>query len=172
MLTISGTDPGKKGGVCVIDTGSHTVGFYQVELKRNARDTKNAIDLVKLTNFLKPWGEINEAWVEEVNADPRWGKTSCFSFGESYGQVQGVFAGRGADVRAIRPQAWKGELHVPADKALAVAMTERLFPCARDAGIFHGPRGGLIDGPAEAGLIALYGVLHNGIKLTKPLTLV
>ena len=61
---------------------------------------------------------------------------------------------------------------VPADKELAVKMAERFFPCAREAGIFHGPRGGLIDGPAEAGLIALYGVLHNGIKLTKPLTLV
>jgi len=171
MLTISGTDPGKKGGVCVINTWTHTVGFYQVELKRNARDTKNAIDLVKLTDFLEPW-EIEEAWIEEVHADHKWGKVSCFSFGESYGQVQGVFAGRGADIRTVRPQVWKGELHVPADKHLAVKMAERFFPCAREAGIFHGPRGGLIDGPAEAGLIALYGVLHNGIKLTKPLTLV
>lgn len=71
-----------------------------------------------------------------------------------YGVWRGLLAAYGIPYDVVRPQVWKRTVGLPqkADKAASVALASRLFPRLSDQLV--GPRGGLIDGLAEALLIA------------------
>ena len=85
---------------------------------------------------------------------PKQGVTSTFNFGENFGWIQGVLDSFGVSYELVRPQKWKREFSVTADKNSSIAVCKRLFPnvslkrterCTKDD-----------DGLAEALLMAEY----------------
>jgi hypothetical protein len=58
----------------------------------------------------------------------------------------------GASLHLPRPHIWKGKMRLSKDKSLSVRMCVDLWPETYDW--VHGPRGGLLDGIAEAMLLA------------------
>lgn len=167
-MRIGGVDPGVKGGVAVIDTDHLTLTCVPMPLELVGAKDRKLVSASNLVGILK-WFELDHLYLEEVGVRPGEGTVGAFSFGRGLGRIEGAAAGCRIPVSLVKPQLWKSKLGVSAEKERCVAKAEALFPCARH--LFRGPRGGLNDGPAEACLIALYGVLTAGIVLTKPLVL-
>ncbi len=142
-----GVDPGKKGGVAIIDGDS--VEVY-------AWDDQTFVDTMSVCMGRgRARNERVIAAVEKVGAMPGQGVTSMFSFGQSYGFILGVLRALGISYQLVPPAVWKREFGLlRADKHASIETCKQLFPgvsllpgeqCRKDS-----------DGMAEALLIALY----------------
>ena len=111
-----GVDPGKKGGVAVIDADGAEVYAW---------DDQTFVNVMAAT--------MNKgkcvAAVEKVGAMPGQGVTSMFSFGQSFGFILGVLTAFGIGYQLVPPTLWKREfglLHT--EKQASVDVAKRLFP--------------------------------------------
>ena len=135
-----GIDPGKHGAMAIIDGGNvNVVPFDKDEYLRKLAE------LVTEPAFCV---------LEHVGAMPGQGVTSMFSFGESFGWLEGVLDCYSIPYELVRPAKWKKAFSVTGDKNTSVAVAKRLFPdvslrrtdrCRKDD-----------DGMAEALLMAEY----------------
>lgn len=89
--------------------------------------------------------------VEQVQAFPKQGRSSCFNFGTSFGIVRGVVAGLGLSLELVHPSVWKKAMKLGRDKETARAKALQLFPEASEA--LKRKRD---EGRAEALLLALW----------------
>lgn len=97
MNTINiGIDPGKGGGIAIIYPDNSVVAQKWTSLQ----DMKEHLCEVKFQ------GDERCA-IEHVHAMPGQGVTSMFSFGENYGQWQGLLCALEIPHRMIRPQEWQ-----------------------------------------------------------------
>ena len=137
-----GFDPGKDGAMAAV--GPHVIpsavafdrGLYVREILSLKRQFRLA------------------AVVEHVGAMPGQGVTSCFSFGESFGWLQGMLDALEIPYELVRPQKWKREFSCTADKNTSIEVAKRLFPEVdlRRTPQCRKPH----DGKAEALLMAEY----------------
>lgn len=101
-------DPGKNGGVAW-----------------RAYDTTDAVampesphELARLLRGITLIANSVDCVLERVHAMPRDGGVSAFSFGENFGQIQGVLAALCLPYRFANPQAWQKKVGaLPKDKA-------------------------------------------------------
>ena len=135
-----GFDPGKEGAMAVI--GPHLIP--------SAHAFDRHVYVEKLADLKKQFNLF--AVVEHVGAMPGQGVTSCFSFGESFGWIQGVLDAMQIPYELVRPQKWKKVFSCTSDKNTSIAVAERLFPEVdlRRTPLCRKPH----DGKAEALLIA------------------
>ena len=144
-----GVDPGKKGGYAVIDDRGARVYPWD--------DTYFVSDM----NGVRSRGESVVAAVEKVGAMPHQGVSSMFSFGQSYGFIQGVLTALGIPYQLVPPRKWKAEFGLlNTSKEDSARVAKRLFPgvnllpserCRKDS-----------DGMAEALLLCTYAQRHFG----------
>lgn len=148
-----GIDPGKNGGIAVIQTyinQTQKVGvkcYSDEDLLSILEDAKTCLQAI--------------CYLEQVHAMPKQGVSSTFNFGMNFGFIQGVLKAYGIPYELVTPQKWKKEFSCTSDKNTSIEVCKRLFPnvnlkaterCKKD----H-------DGMAEALLIAEYGRRHyNG----------
>ena len=132
-------DPGKNGGLAILQG-------EEVQTFRYDRDTYRCV----LSDLR---GEKAVCCLEHVSAMPGQGVTSMFHFGESFGWLQGMLEAYEIHYELVRPQKWKKEFSVTADKNTSIEVCKRLFP-----GVNLIPPGCRKehDGCAEACLLALY----------------
>lgn len=111
-----GVDPGKKGGVAVINGDGAEVYAW---------DDQTFVNVMAAT--------MNKgkcvAAVEKVGAMPGQGVSSMFSFGQSFGFILGVLTAFGIGYQLVPPTLWKREfglLHT--EKQASVDVAKRLFP--------------------------------------------
>jgi len=137
-----GFDPGKEGAMAII--GPHLIP--------SAHAFDRHVYVEKLADLKKQFNLF--AVVEHVGAMPGQGVTSCFSFGESFGWLQGVLDAMRIPYELARPQKWKKVFSCTSDKNTSIAVAERLFPEVdlRRTPLCRKPH----DGKAEALLIAEY----------------
>lgn len=92
--------------------------------------------------------------LEHVGARPGQGVTSMFSFGENFGFIQGLLTAYSIPFELVRPQKWKKEFSITADKNSSIDVCNRLFP---DVSLLATPKCKKpSDGIAEALLMAEY----------------
>lgn len=137
-----GIDPGKKGAIALLSGDTiHVSTFYG---KRYAA-------------ILKSVAESDEGAIcclEHVGARPGQGVTSMFSFGENFGFIQGLLTAYSIPFELVRPQKWKKEFSITADKNSSIDVCNRLFP---DVSLLATPKCKKpSDGIAEALLMAEY----------------
>ena len=143
-----GVDPGKNGGIAIIDSdGAIAFPFSEERL------------LIELDGIAQEYECI--CYLEHVHAMPKQGVSSTFNFGMNFGFIQGVLKAYNIPYELVTPQKWKKEFSCTSDKNTSIEVCKRLFPkvnlkatdrCKKD----H-------DGMAEALLIAEYGRRHyNG----------
>lgn len=154
---IIGIDPGAQGAFALMDMDGALHGVTDMPLRqervgRKLRDRVDALATVKLLAAMFP--HIRLIGIEQVG--PSVSPSGSFSFGRALGIVEGALAAEFPDVKPeyVAPQKWKAYYGLKADKAEAVRVARQLFPGQADW--FVGPRGGLLDGRAEAALIARY----------------
>lgn len=138
-----GIDPGKDGAVAVLTD------------EKGAMPTIIPFDEVNASEALQEVsGNPSIACLEHVGAMPKQGSVSMFNFGVNFGFWQGLLTAYKIPFELVRPDKWKKEFSITADKNTSISVCKRLFPginlrkndgCKKD----H-------DGMAESALMAVY----------------
>ena len=153
-LIFCGIDPGLNGGVAVIH-GKQLYTWTMKELGFLESMRQIAVyrdDLVIDSKFFRVF--IEKPAMRPSNA--RGSDTKAF---QNYGYLLGCLDMAGFDVQEIQAQAWQKPLKLKnksgtrAHKQEIAGKAKELWPDH----VFHGKRGGLLDGVTDAVMIAEYG---------------
>lgn len=112
-MTYIGIDPGKKGGMAVLEEG---IIFAISFDPQKYYDTLSTCDPKQTIVCL-----------EHVWGRPTDGGKQAFVFGENYGWIQGVLFSLGIPYQIVSPQKWQSEFGV-ADKNSSIEICKRLHP--------------------------------------------
>lgn len=146
---IVGIDPGKDGGIAVIDRSGMCVGLSRMPL-----DTDKEIDVCALKLFEDTYQAF--CFIERAFCMPMQSTTSTFTCGIGYGKLIAALELKKIPYSEIRAQAWKKHFGLlKQEKIESVKLASTIFPSAKD--LFYTPRGRMLDGLAEALLVAEYG---------------
>ena len=155
-MLIAGVDPGANGAIAVLDSSNP--------------DSVALLDLAKVTPFdAYQWlhkQQPNSVWIEDVHSLYGMSAKSNFGFGKNLGIVTAIakIAINGQTVKTVTPKIWQKYVGVTvrgkAIKKQVAEIAQSLYPTTE----LHGKRGGLLDGRADALMIAHYG-LHNKEKV-------
>lgn len=146
MHAIVGIDPGVSGALAVVrgkDVSCHDMPTVEIRGKRH-------VDPVGLRDILATidMDGIDMVVLEHVQGVQGTGATSAFSFGRSFGLVEGVIAGMTLPLTLVRPQVWTKALAVSRDKGQHRDAARRLWP--QRAALFARVKD---DGRADAALL-------------------
>jgi crossover junction endodeoxyribonuclease RuvC len=172
-----GIDPGLAGAVAALDLHADGATVLRVHdlpvltTKTKGAKGKSTLDLASLLRLFDSLhfpaltdGAHVHAVLEAVSAMPGQGVSSMFSFGRVYGSIEAALAAARIPYDSVTPSVWKRALSIPAAKDGAVLRADQLLPAS--AHLWRGPRGGLMDGRAEAALLAYYGLRSSGVSVT------
>jgi hypothetical protein len=154
-MLIAGIDPGTNGAIAVLDSKSP--------------DSVALLDL-KSTSICDTWNWLHteglalgssKIWVEDVHSLYGMSAKSNFGFGRNLGTVLTIAELlTGHSPNTVTPKIWQKYIGVTVKgKAIKQEVAEiatKLYPTAS----LHGKRGGLLDGRADALMIAHYGLKH------------
>lgn len=149
-----GIDPGKHGALAFYEPVSEDLRVYDMPLFKTkvAGKVKETLDIFGLTAIVREMAAFtSRACVELVGAMPKQGVTSCFNFGFAAGAAQTAVAACSVQLVLVRPNIWKKEMRISADKESARREATQLFPMY--AGLWPLVKH---DGRAEAALLAYY----------------
>lgn len=167
MTRILGVDPGISGALALIDTDIWACAILDMPLEAGTKG-KSKVSAMGLLNAVRA-ADCEHAFLEEVHSSPQQGVTSAFSFGDGYGCARTACLAADLSTWTVRPQVWKQAMRAPKDKKQATTRAAQLVPAAHS--MLYGPRGGALDGRAEALLLAFYGVLNLKFQPARALRL-
>ena len=140
-IKILGADPGKYGGIAVIDGRLNVLGAISMPKGINGRA------IAKFTLKHKP----DIAIIEKVGSRPKDGHMNSFTFGRNTGKLIGVVEVFVNDMVEVHPNTWKSNLKLNrSGKEGSVKLANMIFN--RSFRIEN-------EGIAEALLIAYWGLL-------------
>ncbi len=148
-MIFCGIDPGQKGAVGIIDDEAQFYGALDLPLLGNGE-----IDAATLFDTLHGYCP-DIVFLEKAQGMPGQGRTSIFNYGQGYGKLKAVIEIDSIPYQEIHPTKWKRVFSlIGKDKSKkdSVAAAEKMFPGVE----FRTPRGRLLDGRAEALLLAQY----------------
>ena len=152
-----GIDPGKGGGIAVITDET-------VEIHNCPKTVDSMAHLIGmcLTNVA---AYRTKVFMEKVWAFPTDGKAGLFTFGENYGQWQGILASHELEPTLVTPKEWQS--HFEIEKGLKKNIRKKIL---KQIAIEKCPNTKKITlKTADALLIAIYGVeAHLSYKCTLP----
>lgn len=140
-------DPGANGSLCLLhETNAITFTDFK---HGGLAGYIDGINHLITYNFMPTMIAI-----EAVSSMPGQGVKSMFSFGQRYGELQGMLATFKLGFDIIRPQQWQKCCHVvpKSGKKGVYEAVSRLYPNAE----LTGPKGGLLDGRCDALGLAHY----------------
>ena len=152
-----GIDPGKGGGVAVIT--NETVQIHNCP--KTVKDMAMLIDICLSSVAVYR----TKVFVEKVWAFPTDGRAGSFTFGENYGQWQGILASHEIDPILVTPKQWQS--HFDIKKGLKKDVRKRIL---KQMAIEKCPSTKKITlKTADALLIAIYGIeAHLSYSNSKP----
>ena len=152
-----GIDPGLSGAIAVLTDDTlqiHDMPVMTVDRNGKAKRQVSANELAELLNLYA--GKDCHVYVERVSAMAGQGVTSVFSFGRSFGMIEGILAALKMPVTFVAPATWvKGVGRGPGKDASRSRAME-LFPEYQ-----HMFKRVKDDGRADAALIAHWGRKHG-----------
>lgn len=166
-----GCDPGQKGCLVVLYDGNNGVQFFDWPKNKDLHSYFTNIECYLNKKYEEGY-TIKHAVLERVHALPKQGISSTFTFGVNYGIWLAFFTLYHIPFITVPPQTWMKGLISKADgvdtKAQVYTAAKRLFPHAE----LSGPKGGRLDGRADALMIAYYArqrMPNNGIPNSRKL---
>lgn len=108
-MEIIGIDPGVSGAIVIIDstTSINIASMTMPLLIHGGKKTINSYAIAQWLNECLEGVSNTTAIVENVHAMPGQGVTSMFSFGRSFGTIEGVLGALAIPCIHISPQKWK-----------------------------------------------------------------
>lgn len=152
MRTIIGIDPGLDGAFAALSPDGLELQVMPVVAVGKRRQLDEDLIVAWLRRqAVRPVHVI----IEAVQAMPKQGVVSMFSFGASWGLVRGICSGLGLSYELVRPQEWQRTMLAGQPTGAEYLVASRLWPdAAWRAGAWSRiPHSGLVD----AALIAEYG---------------
>lgn len=157
MRKVLGIDPGKTGGISIIDEQLNLIACFAMPVIKI--DGKAQVD-AKAINEILSEHVIDLAVVEKVGARPGQGVVSMFSFGDSYGTVRAITEIHAKQTMYARPQEWRGFQSMSGLSKEQIA--EIAFEVFQASEIYGKPRKGkppaIRDGISDSLMIAKYGI--------------
>lgn len=159
-MLVLGIDPGSSGALAFYDPASGDLRIEDmpsVSVKRGSGSKSEPAPsvLCSILSIEAP----DMVWLEKVGARPGEAAGASFSFGRSVGVIEGVIAAMAYPLSHVAPADWQRYTRCRAGKEGNCLRACELFP--RHSALFRGPRGGWLDGRADAALIAWYGSRHS-----------
>ena len=120
-MRILGIDPGKSGGLTIIDTDGERRDKTQAH-----KMPETPADLWHLIAESQP----DVAYIEHVHSSPQMGVKSAFTFGQSFGHVLGILDANEVPYLLVRPQKWQQQMGcmTKGDKNVTKAEAQRRWP--------------------------------------------
>ncbi|NBW67803.1 MAG: hypothetical protein EBR47_03690 [Betaproteobacteria bacterium] len=152
-----GIDPGLSGAVAIISDDSLKVFDMPImTVDRNGK-AKRQVSANELAELLYTFsGKDCHVYVERVSAMAGQGVTSVFSFGRSFGMIEGILAALKMPVTFVAPATWVKGVGRGPGKDASRARAMELFPLQQE--FFKRVKD---DGRADAALIAHWGRKHG-----------
>lgn len=131
-----GIDPGLKGAIAALEDGElvDLRDMPVMPVSSGGKKAKSKVNTAELA-FILRWmiGKHTNVtvYLERVHSMPKQGVSSSFSFGRSFGAVEGVVGSLGLTCEYVQPEAWKrraGLLKQPKDASRGKAL--ELYPYA------------------------------------------
>ena len=152
-----GIDPGLSGAIAVLTDDSlqiHDMPVMTVDRNGKAKRQVSANELAELLNLSA--GKDCHVYCERVSAMAGQGVTSVFSFGRSFGMIEGILAALKMPVTFVAPATWTRAIGRSPGKDASRARAMELFPNYEY--FFKRVKD---DGRADAALIAHWGRKHG-----------
>jgi crossover junction endodeoxyribonuclease RuvC len=151
-----GVDPGLSGAVAVISPESLKIfDMPTMTVERNGK-AKRQVSASELADIFSPYDSSKcHVYVEKVSAMAGQGVTSVFSFGRSFGMIEGILAAFKLPVTYVAPATWVKAVGRGQGKDASRARAMELFP--NNQADFKRVKD---DGRADAALIAYWGKHH------------
>lgn len=164
MSNILGLDPGKNGAITFIDPIEHVFWVHDMPIRQVGQSTRRwELDYHYFSDMLDRYDPLFGA-VEDVWSMTGDGNVGAFSFGAVFGSVMGILHYYGTRVKRVRPNLWKANMRVTADKQTSINRAIELVPDA--AQILDRKKD---DGRAESLLIAMYSAFDQEVTFDYPL---
>lgn len=106
MEYVIGIDPGKGGGIAVVDITTHEV----IDV------TAMPDTIADISGFIEKYRDAKSAYIEIVHSMPKQGVASTFTFGQYYGYVQMAVACHKVRCVDVLPSRWQQALGVKPKK--------------------------------------------------------
>ena len=125
MKTYIGIDPGKSGGIAVIDSNGRAYAHKMPETERDILDA--LMEVHKAAGFEKA---NCRAALEFVRTMPQNGVRASFSFGMSYGGLRMALIAAGIPFVEVLPRKWQATIGcmTGGDKNVSKAKAQEMFP--------------------------------------------
>jgi crossover junction endodeoxyribonuclease RuvC len=151
-----GIDPGLSGAVAVISPESLKIfDMPTMTVERNGK-AKRQVSATELAHIFANFNSNDtHVYVEKVSAMAGQGVTSVFSFGRSFGMIEGILAAFKLPVTYVAPATWVKAVGRGQGKDASRARAMELFP--NNQADFKLKKW---DGRADAALIAYWGKHH------------
>jgi crossover junction endodeoxyribonuclease RuvC len=148
-----GVDPGLSGAIAVMSSESLRIfDMPTMTVERNGK-AKRQVSATELAELLYLYsGKDCHVYCERVSAMAGQGVTSVFSFGRSFGMIEGILAALHMPVTYVAPATWVKAVHRGAGKDASRQRAMELFP--ENQADFKRVKD---DGRSDASLIAYWG---------------
>lgn len=157
MRRIIGIDPGLSGAVAVLNGTDSliVIDMPTMTVERNGK-AKRQVSATELAELLYLYsGKDCHVFCERVGAVSGQGVTSVFSFGRSFGMIEGILAAFKLPVTYVAPATWVKGVKRGAGKDASRQRAMELFPA--NQADFKRVKD---DGRSDAALIAYWGKYH------------
>ncbi len=156
---VVGIDPGKTGYLAAIILPDKIISVLPTD--------SQPLQIVEWLNRMDSKAQIQMVVMEQVHSIFGASAKSNFKFGFNVGFITGIVQSKGLGMTYIQPKAWQGILRIPKTekenrKKIHAETMLQLYPHSRD--LIYTPRGRLLDGAADAILIA-HAALVSGAAL-------
>jgi hypothetical protein len=160
----AGIDPGFSGAISLINAAGTSVRVWPMPITYRGdgdEDSRREIDLSGLQTifrFLKRFPDV-AVGIEWPNTRPGEGAERSERFGRGKGYLEAFAFLHALEYFKLAPNLWKGRLGLPGKEQdptskRAAALWDQMQPAR--GGMIRGPRGGVLDGPLDALLIASF----------------
>ena len=151
-MRVCGIDPGTNGAIAVLDS-KNPDSVALLDLNKNS--------IYETTEWLHN-KKVDTIWLENVHSLYGMSAKSNFGFGRNFGIAFAIakLAVSDGPVQQVTPKVWQKYIGVTVKgkgiKKEVAKIAQGLYPNAQ----LQGKRGGLLDGRADALMIAHYGLKH------------
>ena len=115
-MVIIGIDPGKSGGIAIIQPHNSKGVIECIHAFGCPEDISGMNQLIRRTKNTQPYKNI-VCYLEQVHAFPTDGRSSVFKFGMNYGIWQGILGANQIYTKLVIPRKWQSHFgELPKDK--------------------------------------------------------
>lgn len=154
-----GVDPGKDGGIVMLDADANIVEKHKIPLLKSGKG-KNEYDIPEIVHIVRTFGSESVFTLEKSQPMPMSGISAQFHRGFSSGVWQGIFVSLGVRYQLVGPLRWQRamltDVNTEDPKQASVLVANRYWPKEdwRRSEKARVPDNGLTD----AALIGMYGM--------------